>query len=323
MNYKKLGRTDVSVSEVALGCSGYWGNRLFSEREALRIVHTAFDNGINLFDTGHNYSGYNAEPRLGKAIAEILNREDRSKLVISTKAGTLRPMLLARATRTKHTDFSPDYIEAACHRSIKNLNCGYLDIFQLHGTPAHLITDELLDRLMLMRQRGMFRMLGINTHREADMLHIAGLADVFDIALIDLNVLQLDRLATVRKLHAAGVAVLAGTVLAQGHLIDGKIGRLRRPADLWYFSRTLLRKESRQFVNAASEMRKALGAVPGLSQAQAAMAYILSIPEVSSCVFGTTDASNLLEIISASGKRLSAQDESHIWTAYQASPLRV
>jgi aryl-alcohol dehydrogenase-like predicted oxidoreductase len=318
VNYHPLGKTGIAVSEIALGCSGFWGNRMFSERAALRVVHTAFDRGINLFDTGHNYSNYNAEPRLGKAIAEILAREDRAKLVVSTKAGTIRSKMIARLSKARHTDFSPDYIERVCHRSIENLNCGYLDIFQLHGIPAQQITEELLNRLVLMKRRGMFRLLGINTHREADMLHVATLGGVFDVALIDINVLQLDRLSIVRKLYSAGVAVLAGTVLAQGHLVDTKVRRVRRPADAWYLARALLRPEGRRLSRAAPEMRRVLGLVSGMSPAQAAIAYVLSIPEISSCVVGTTDTRNLVEIIGASDKHLTAQDQARIWAAYQA-----
>jgi aryl-alcohol dehydrogenase-like predicted oxidoreductase len=318
VNYRQLGKTGVAVSEIALGCSGFWGNRMFSEREALKVVHAAFDNGINLFDTGHNYSNYNAEPRLGKAVAEILARHDRAKLVISTKAGTIRPKLVAHLLKTRHTDFSPDYIEKACYDAIRNLNCGYLDIFQLHGIPAQAITDELLSRLVLMKQRGMFRLLGVNTHREADMLHVGSLGEVFDVVLIDLNVLQLDRLPMVRRLHAAGIAVMAGTVLGQGHLAQAKARRLRRPADVWYLTRTLLRPESRRFAKSASGMRNVLGTVPGLTRAQAAMAYVLSIPEICSCVFGTTDVGNLVEVIAASDKHLSAQDKANIQAAYEA-----
>lgn len=318
MKYRQLGKTGIAVSEIALGCSGFWGNRMFSEREALRVVHTAFDNGINLFDTGHNYCNYNAEPRLGKAVAEILARHDRSRLVISTKAGTIRPKLVAHLLKTRHTDFSPDYIEKACHNAIRNLNCGYLDIFQLHGIPAQAITDELLSRLARMRQAGLFRLLGVNTHREADILHVASLGDVFDVALIDLNVLQLERRPLVRRLHAAGIGVMAGTVLGQGHLVHTRMRRLRRPADVWYLTRTLLRPESRRFARSAAGMRSVLGLVPGLTRAQAAMAYILSIPEISSCIFGTTDVGNLLEIVNASNKHLTDQDKAKIWAAYEA-----
>lgn len=68
MKYRKLGNTALNVSEISVGCSGFWGNKRFSEKKAHAIIHQAFDKGINFFDTGHNYCHYHAEPRLGRAL---------------------------------------------------------------------------------------------------------------------------------------------------------------------------------------------------------------------------------------------------------------
>ncbi|WP_316206830.1 MULTISPECIES: aldo/keto reductase [unclassified Bradyrhizobium] len=315
MKYREIG--DLTVSEIGLGCSGFWGNRRFDERQASRIVHEAFDLGINLFDTGHNYCDYNAEPRLGRALAEILRRSDRSKIIVSTKAGTLRrkPLLSFRDVKTQ--DHSPDYIERACARGIKNLGSDYIDIFYLHNFSPASITDELLTRLELMRQRGMFRLLGINTHSEAHMKYIAGLRGIFDVALIDFNVAQLDRLPTIDHLHKAGVAVVAGTVLAQGHLIRGKIGQVRKAADLWYIARSILKEDARRLAKAAKDVRPALDSIEGMSAAQAAISYVLGLTQISACIFGTTSLANLREIAAAPYKRLSEQHAASIYSAFQ------
>jgi len=309
---------ELSVSEIGLGCSGFWGSRQFDERKAVRIVHEAFNQGINHFDTGHNYCNYNAEPRLGRALAEILKTNNRSNLVISTKAGTLRrrPIL---PSSVKTQDHSPDYIEAACAQGIKNLNCGYIDVFYLHNFPAESISDELIKRLDMMRRRGMFRLLGINTHNERTMKYIADLRGVFDVALIDLNVAQLDRLPIVNYLYKSGVSVVAGTVLAQGHLVDGKIGQMRRISDLWYFARSVLKSDSKRLARAAKNIRPALNTVHGMSPAQAAIAYILGLNEISSCIFGTTDLKNLKEICAAPHKILSAEESDTILSTFRSS----
>ncbi|WP_315722326.1 MULTISPECIES: aldo/keto reductase [unclassified Bradyrhizobium] len=314
MKYREI--RDIAVSEIGLGCSGFWGNRRFDERQAIEIVHEAFELGINHFDTGHNYCDYNAEPRLGRALSEILRRTDRSKIVVSTKAGTLRrkPLLSLRDVKTQ--DHSPDYIEQACAKSIQNLGVDYIDIFYLHSFPPASLTDELLTRLQRMRQRGMFRLLGINTHSEANMRYIADLDGVFDVALIDLNVAQLDRLPVVDYLHRAGVAVIAGTVLAQGHLIGGKIGRPRTQADLWYLARSLLNRDARRLAEVARDVRPALAGIEGMSASQAAMSYVLGLRQVSSCIFGTTRLANLRQIAAAPDKQLSGEDARRILSAF-------
>ena len=75
MKYRQLGNTELRVSEISLGCSGFWGNRYFSEKKATAVIYAAFERGINFFDTGHNYSSFNAEPRLGRIIKEILKKK--------------------------------------------------------------------------------------------------------------------------------------------------------------------------------------------------------------------------------------------------------
>lgn len=319
MKYRKLGNTDLMVSEISLGCSGFWGNNKFPENKAGAIVFEAFERGINFFDTGHNYCNFQAEPRLGRIIKEILLRNDRSRLIISTKAGTVIPSAsILPMRRSKQKNFSADHIEQSCAKSIENLNCGYLDIFQLHGITEAEISEPLLERLSSMKQRGMYKYLGINTHRQADMFFAAAHPEIFDMVLIDYNVLQLDREPVISKLHESGIGVVAGTVLGQGHLVQGKIGSLNTFADIWYLARAKLKPTGRRLAKSSKEMRETLSAVTGMSSAQAAFAYILENPAIASCVFGTTSIPNLSEIIEAVDKKLLEGDRSAIQKTFKA-----
>jgi aryl-alcohol dehydrogenase-like predicted oxidoreductase len=296
MKYRDFHGT--KVSEIGFGSSGFWGDRRFPETSAERLVHEAyFDHGINHFDTGHNYCNYNSEPRLGRALQPLC----RSDILISSKAGTLRRKFGGANHST--TDFSPDYIETACAQSLANLKTDYLDIFYLHGIPVEKITDELVKRLHRMKRCGMVRFVGINTHKDEVMKHIVGMPDVFDVALIDFNMAQPERMDAIRMLRRAGISVMVGNVLAQGHLIPGKIGRIRSRADLFYLLRALIKKDSRRLAAIAKAARSAGG--NGLSPAQAAMAYALNVPEITSCIFGTTNAMNLADIAETS-ERLAA-----------------
>ena len=85
MQYRALGRTGLQISEIGLGCASFWGMKRFDETTAVRLVHAAIDRGVTFFDTGPAYSGGNAEPRLGRALASHGKRKD---LVIATKAGS-------------------------------------------------------------------------------------------------------------------------------------------------------------------------------------------------------------------------------------------
>ncbi|MBV8536003.1 MAG: aldo/keto reductase [Alphaproteobacteria bacterium] len=324
MKYRKLGVTGLQVSEIGLGCSGFWGDRLFSDDKAIRVACEAFERGVNLFDTGHNYSNYNAEPRLGRALKKILAGTDRSRIVVSTKAGTLTGAALRfPLSQRKGTNYSPNYIESACSQSIRNLQCGYLDIFQLHAIRPDDLTDELLTRLAAMKKNGMYRYLGINTHRESDMAFVSQHPEIFDVALVDFNVLQLDRIKIIDRLAAAGIGVMAGTVLGQSHLFKGKIGRFRSLADIWYFARAAAKPDARRLAKCAKAMQPVLSAVSEMTPPQAAVAFVLEHPVVATCVVGTTKIANLLELIETTDKRLSDESKTAIRRAFESQAMRL
>ena len=324
MKYRKLGKTELKVSEVAVGCSGYWGNKNFSEKKAESIILTAFEHGVNFLDTGHNYCNYNAEPRLGKTIKKILLDHDRSKIILSSKAGTITPPSTLVSKRNKIVkDFSADHIEKSCLESIQNLNCEYLDIFQLHGITESQVSPQLIERLSTMREKGLFRYLGVNTHSESDMRYIAMYPEIFDMVLIDYNLLQLDREPVIKELDNAGVGVVAGTVLAQGHLIPGKIGGIKSIADIWYLARALMKPSSRRLSKNSVKMREALLKSNNMTAVQAAFSYVLSNKAISSCVFGTTKIDNLLEVIAATEKTLDSECVSLIKDTFSQIPQKV
>jgi len=152
---RKIGLTGISVSELGLGCASYWGKERFDESEAMRIVSTAIDQGVNLFDTGHSYSEGNAEVRLGKALKNI---QDKSDLVISSKAGT------RISNKGKlYKDFSPNWIRESCKLSLKRLGLESLPLFHLHGPAVSDLNDELIDELLKLKAEGLVRAIGVNS----------------------------------------------------------------------------------------------------------------------------------------------------------------
>lgn len=85
MKKRKLGKTDLYLSELGFGCASVWGKSFFGEEEAIALFFKAYGLGINFFDTGFSYN--DAEVRLGKCIKQ-LGSEKRDELVIATKCGT-------------------------------------------------------------------------------------------------------------------------------------------------------------------------------------------------------------------------------------------
>ena len=84
MKYRKIPNTDLNVSETGLGTwtlvSNRWGS--LSEESSIKLVHTALDLGINLFDTADQYGSGNNEEVVAKAL-----KGQRNNVVLCTKAG--------------------------------------------------------------------------------------------------------------------------------------------------------------------------------------------------------------------------------------------
>lgn len=282
MHKRTLGSTNMQISEIGLGCASYWGKKIFSEIQAIKVVHTALDKGVNFLDTGHSYSDGNAEHRLGKALRTVVNKND---LCISSKAGTR-----INTNGRLYKDFSPQWVEESCHLSIKNIGLDHLPLFQLHGPAISDLNDELLDKLLSLKQEGTIGAIGINTFDDDVIEHIIDLK-VFDFIMLDYNILTQHREAIIDRLYDKGIGVIAGAALADS-LYSNRIFKIRGLKDLWYLARALknfrdklVKGRQFQFVNHIENM----------TGAQIAIAYVLNNPKISTSVFGTTSAAHLLE----------------------------
>jgi len=292
MLYRPLGRTGLTVSEIGFGAASWWGKPQFSERAAVGLVHAALDGGVTFFDTGASYSGGHAEPRLGRA----LKGRDIAGLVVATKAGTF-----ARDGRIGR-DFSAAAVVASAERSLKNLGLDVLPLLQLHGPAVADLTDELRAALAGLKARGLVRALGANSFDPAVIDHLTALPD-FDVVMVDYNVLRPEREPLIVRAARAGKGVLAGMPLAMGHT-GGQVAKLRAPRDLWYAARGLLRHRREVEQGAGFGF---LGRTPGMTGAQAALAYVLANPDVACAVMGTTRPAHLAQNLAASGMTLSAE----------------
>ena len=292
MLYRPLGKTGLIVSEIGLGCASWWGQKAFDERQAVNLVHAALDHGVTFFDTGAAYSGGEAEPRLGRA----LKGRNLEGVVIATKAGTRHD------GRRVIRDFSPEGIEASVERSLRNLGLETLPLLQLHGPAAAELDDKMLAMLGGLKRRGLVRALGVNSFDPALIEHVVGLP-VFDVVMVDYNVLRPERAPLIARAAGQGKGVLAGMALAMGHA-NRQVLRLRAPRDIWYALRAL--KNHRADIASGARFGF-LSQIPDMTASRAALAYVLANPNVSCAVVGTTRMAHLIENLGASGISLSRE----------------
>ena len=160
MRYRRLGDTDVSVSEVGFGVwtvsTGWWGE--VDEARSVRLLRLAHEKGINYFDTADTY---------GSGLGEMLLRDAfghmRDEVVISTKIGyDFYNHTARRGQQERPQDWSEDFIRFAFEQSLKRLGTDYVDFLQLHNTKMDAVENDALFELMEEFEReGKIRAYGV------------------------------------------------------------------------------------------------------------------------------------------------------------------
>src|SRR3954471_5085344 len=227
MHYRRLGKTELIVSELGLGCASYWGMAIFNEAEAIRIVHAAADRGVTFFDTGASYSGGNAEPRLGRALAGL---DKKHELVIATKAGSYTD-----GQGKWREDFSSLGVRRTVEASLTRLGLDAIPLLHLHGPEIADITDDLLDTLARLREEGKVLHLSVNSF-DVNVIEHTMTLPLFGAMMIDYNILRPERESTVAKLAERNLGIMAGMALGGGLYRNDRF-HIRGIQDAWYIAR--------------------------------------------------------------------------------------
>lgn len=152
MKRNRLGRSDLWVSEIGLGCMSLGTD----EAKAIAIIHEALDRGVNFLDTADLYDAGRNEEIVGKAI-----KGRRSDVILATKVGNRR----IPGKDGWVWDPSKAYIKSAVKESLKRLQTDYIDLYQLHGGTIDDPMDETIEAFEELKQEGIIRWYGISSIR--------------------------------------------------------------------------------------------------------------------------------------------------------------
>ncbi|WP_084146678.1 aldo/keto reductase [Paenibacillus wynnii] len=152
MKQNRLGKSDLNVSEVGLGCMTVGTD----ETKAISIIQEALELGINFFDTADLYDHGRNEELLGKAI-----KNHRSDVIVATKVGNRR--LPGKEGST--WDPSKSYILSAVRESLRRLGTDYIDLYQLHGGTIEDPIEETIEAFEELKKDGLIRYYGISSIR--------------------------------------------------------------------------------------------------------------------------------------------------------------
>jgi aryl-alcohol dehydrogenase-like predicted oxidoreductase len=146
MNFNKLGKTDIKVSELGFGAWSialdWWGKKI-EEDEAKRMLKKAYDLGINFFETGDMYGKGKSEKIIGEVFKDM-----RKEVIISTKYG----YDFSNVEQIGHSElpqsFEKEFTKKALRDSLERLQTDYLDMYGLHNPKLNHIRDDSIFNLM-------------------------------------------------------------------------------------------------------------------------------------------------------------------------------
>jgi aryl-alcohol dehydrogenase-like predicted oxidoreductase len=308
MEYRTLGRTGVSVSELCLGAMmfGAFGNS--DHEDVIKIIHRALDAGINFIDTADGYSAGESEEILGKALAG----GRRESVVLAVKFGV--PF---GTNDPNHRGASRRWITEAVEGSLRRLQTGWIDLYQVGVPDPDTDIDETLGALSDLVRAGKIRYFGASKVPASQIVEAQWVADRrghgrFRTEQPPYSMLtraiEYDVLPACRR-H--GMGVMAYSPLAGGWL-SGRYRKGREisgPGSAARVRRFPARYDVSEPSNAAKlDAADALGALAdeaGLTLVQMAVAFVTRHPAVTSAIIGPRTMEHLDGYLAADGIYLS------------------
>jgi aryl-alcohol dehydrogenase-like predicted oxidoreductase len=294
MKYRRLGASDLSVSEIALGSWLTYG--LGVEADSSRAcVEKAFELGINFIDTANAYGRGAAETFLGETLAG----RPRDSYVLATKL--YFPM--------SDTDrgLSAAQVEKQLEGSLKRLRTDHIDLYQCHRYDDETPLEETMRALTRAIESGKVRYIGFSEW-PADKIRAA--IDMAGVARFVSSQPQYSLLwrqpekAVIPISAANGISQIVWSPLAQG-VLTGKYDPDAPPPADSRASDAEMGQYIDRFMNwptlRAVQGLRPLAAEAGLSLAQFALAWVLREPNVASAIIGASRPSQVADNAAASG----------------------
>lgn len=301
MNYRRLGRTGLKISEIGLGSWWSYGKKV-EQDESVRCIRRAFELGVNFFDSADVYEAGKAETILGEAI-QLLPRE---QLVIATKcAGTAWTGPLGKGLSRKH-------VVEALHASLRRLQLDYVDLYQVHWPDAETPIEETLKAFDDLIRQGKVLYAGCSNFAAFQVEEAARFAERYNITRFE-SVQPVYSMFS-RKIEAdllpycgqQGVGVVVYSPLAQGLLT----GKYRQGQPIPAGSRWADRGETSMYERYGRNVMEKVELLLGIAQqhgknlSQLALAWILRRPEVTSAIIGATRVQQVDENLAEAGWRI-------------------
>ncbi len=302
MRYRRLGSSDLEVSEIALGSWLTYGGGVGRD-QAVACVERAFELGINFIDTANVYARGAAEELLG----ELLAKRPRESYVLATK-------LYFPMSRTDR-GLSREQVFKQLDASLERLRTSYVDLYQCHRYDGATPLEETMEALTEVVRQGKVRYLGFSEWSAEQIeaaldLHdrSAGRIEKFVSSQPQYSLLWRKPERDVFPLSAArGISQVVWSPLAQGVLTGKYEPGKAPPRDSRAASKEMGGMIDRWLRDDILEAVQRLGQIAeglGITMAQLALAWVLREPNVASAIVGATRPEQVDANAAASGVEL-------------------
>jgi len=304
MQKRKLGKSNLEVSAIGLGCMGmsFSYGPPKDKKEMTDLLHAAVDRGITFFDTAEVYGPFTNEELVGEALAPY-----RDKVVIATKFGfdlggpDNKPGAAGVTSR-------PEHIKRAIEGSLKRLKTDVIDLYYQHRVDPNTPIEDVAGAVKDLIQAGKVKHFGLSeagaqTIRRANAVQpVTALQSEYSLWFREH---EQEILPTIEEL---GIGLVAYSPLGKGFL-TGKIDETTT-LDSTDFRSTLPRftPEARKANQALVELIAAIAEQKKATPAQIALAWVLAQKPWIVPIPGTTKLHRLEENIGALSVELTPED---------------
>ena len=314
MEYRYIGSSGLRVSPICMGTMsfGTWSDK----GESFRILDTAFDRGINFFDTAEIYPVPPTAEMAGlseEIFGQWIKTKSRDAVLVATKVAGAASGWFVPPIRHGYTAIDRHHVETAVEGSLRRLGVDYIDLYQVHWPDTVVPIDESMEALDRLVGSGKVRYLGTSNDSAYGLTKANTVADYegwsrFQSIQNNFSLLNrrfMDELANVCRQEQVSLlpySPLGGGVLS-GKYNLGEVPLNSRFADYRQSGETRQRAMADRFLNegtlASTEHYLEIAGAAGLAPVTLATAWSMQLDFVASTIIGARTAEQLEDSLAA------------------------
>jgi len=302
MQKRKLGKSNLEVSAIGLGCMGlsFGYGPAVDKQQGISLIRAALERGVTFFDTAEVYGPFTNEELVGEALAPF-----RAQVVIATKFGF---KIDPTSGKQVGLDSRPEHIKEVAEASLKRLKTDVIDLFYQHRVDPNVPIEDVAGAVKELIQQGKVRHFGLS---EAGVQTIRRAHKVQPVAALQSEYslwFREPEKEVMPTLEELGIGFVPFSPLGKGFL-TGKINEDTK------FDKTDFRNivprftpENRKANQAVVDLVRQLAERKKATPAQIALAWLLAQKPWIVPIPGTTKLERLEENVGALGVELTSHD---------------